>query len=105
MNYRIKSGEFTVNKRFFGREVLKSGSFLRVLLGMEGKWSKKITGIEKRKDVVIVTYQRDDTVYLDDDFKRFIKKMQEEYQDQIHGWITVSKIRGMMDFLDFTVEF
>ncbi len=105
MNYRITSGYFIMNKRFFSKESLRPGSYLRQMLGMEGQWSKKIKGIRREDDRVIVEYNRDDVVYLADDLHNFIRKMKEAYKDQIEGKITVSKLRGMVDFLEMTVEF
>lgn len=105
MNYRIKSGDLYMSKRFFGKEILKGGSPLRRLLGMDGKWSTKVMGIEKVNDLVHVTYGIHDVVYLDDDFKRFIAQVKKDYEGELRGQIIVSKIKGMMDFLDVTINF
>ena len=105
MKYRIVSGQIAVGRRFFGKEMMKNGSPLRRLLGLEGKWSKKVKGIAIKDDRVVINYSKFDTVYLEDDFQRFIQHMKEEYQDEISGKITVAKLRGMVDFFDVTVEF
>lgn len=105
MNYRIRSGHLVMSSRFFGREILKAGSYLRWLIGLEGRWSKKVTGISREGTRVHVRYQRDDLVYLNDDFTTFIEKVKEDYQGEMEGTITVAKLRGMVDFIDVTVKF
>lgn len=105
VNYRITSGYIVLSKKLFTKEAVKPGSYLRWLLGLEGRWSKKVKNIIKDGQQVRVDYDKDDVVYLDDDFKNFVKRTKEAYGEAIEGQIFVAKLRGMRDFLEVSVEF
>lgn len=104
MNYRIVSGHIEVDKRFFGKESLRPGSHLRHMMGLDDQWSQKVQDIQRTADTVRITYGRYDNVYFEDDCHHFIHQMKKDYGDQISGKITVTKIRGMRDFLDMTFD-
>lgn len=79
---------------------MKPGSPLRQLMGLEGEWSRKIRHIEKDGDLVHIHYDRDDAVYFIEDFSTYIRRVKSAYGNEIHGELTVAKLRGSSDFLD-----
>lgn len=105
VNHRITSGTITMSQKFFAKESLKAGSFLRIMLGLEGAYSKKVKGISKEAHAITVTYSNEDIVFVPDDVKGFARKVQEAYGDAIRGRLTISMAYGQVSFIDVHVDF
>lgn len=69
-------------------------------MGLEGEWSRAVKHIEKDGDLVHIHYERDDSVYFMEDISKYLKRVKDTYGDEIHGELTVAKLRGAADFLD-----
>ena len=105
VSHRLTSGVITMSPRFFAKESLKSGSLLRIMLGLEGGYSKKVKGITKKDDQIMVTFTNDDIIFVPDDVNRFAQQVKDAYKDEIKGRITISMAYGQVSFIDVHIDF
>lgn len=104
VTHRITSGHFTMDKKFFTKESMKAGSYLRQLLGLENHYSKKVTSIQRDKNSVKVTYGQGEMVFVPDDVNRYFKHVNDSYGQYIEGKIVVSMAYGHVDFIDVSID-
>ena len=105
VSHRLTSGTITMSPRFFAKESLKAGSLLRIMLGLEGGYSKKVKGITKKDNQIVVTYTNNDIIFVPDDVKGFAQQVKETYKGQIEGRITISMAYGQVSFIDVHIDF
>lgn len=105
VNHRIFYGSISMDKQFFSKESIKSGSYLRLLIGLDNPQSRKVKDIVTENDRVIITYHKDDIVFVPDDIKRFFSKVKKAYKDKIKGKIVIQMAYAHVDLLDVTIEF
>lgn len=105
VNHYIVRGSLKMNKRFFARESMKAGSYLRILLGLEESYCRKVSKIERDGQDVVIYYGQGELVFLPNDFQHFFAKVRQAYGKEISGRIDVSMSYGTVDFLMVKVEF
>lgn len=93
-----------MDKRFFTKESMKAGSYLRQLLGLENHYSKKVTSIERDKTSVKVTYGQGEMVFVPDDVNRYFKQVNKQYGLHLEGNLVVSMAYGHVDFIDVSID-
>lgn len=101
-NYIIR-GTLSMDKRFFAKESMKAGSYLRILLGLEETYCKKVSHLDKQGQEVHIHYGHGELVFVPNDVQGFFKKVKEAYGNQIRGNVDVSISYGLVDFLEIKV--
>lgn len=102
-NYIIR-GTLSMDKRFFAKESMKAGSYLRVLLGLEESYCKKVTQMDKEGQDIRIHYGHGELVFVPNDVQGFFKKVKDAYGNQIRGKVDVSIAYGLVDFIEIKVE-
>ncbi len=101
-NYIIR-GSLSMDKRFFTKESMKAGSYLRMLLGLEETYCKKVVRMEKQDQRVVIQYGYGELVFVPNDVQGFFKKVKEAYGNNLKGNVDVSISYGLVDFLEIKV--
>ncbi len=104
MANRIVGGTLTFNKKFFAKESLKAGSFVRKVIGLEFEGSRKVQTIVKEGNNVKIIYKQDDQVFVPDDFTTFFDEMKAEYTDEVKGKIVVAMLFELFEDMRINID-
>lgn len=94
-----------MSKRFFAKESLVAGSYLRIILGLEDSESKHVTTIVKSDNHVYINYTSKSEVYVPDEFPELFEAMKTAYEGEVAGKITVAMIIELYDCMLMEFEF